>query len=114
MNLFAIRALSQIGDPGKIDGLLALGALPMVNILAISALVRHRLPARRSFLAGFEIFGNMALVFYVALVSDFSSRLVHACLMPLSILLEGFIGQNRPYFRIPVLIQFQGILYGHN
>jgi len=37
LNLFAIRALSEID--GKIGTLLGLGALPMANVLAVSALV---------------------------------------------------------------------------
>jgi hypothetical protein len=99
LDLFAIRALSS---EGKIGILVVLGALPMANVLAVSALVRHRRPGSRSFLVGFEIFGMMALVFYVALVSYFSNQVVRTYLEPLDTPIEGSIGRHRPYLLIPI------------
>jgi hypothetical protein len=78
LNLFAIREVSKMG---KIGALLEVGALPMVNVLAVSAAVRHRRPGSRSFLVGFEICGIMALVFYVALVSYYYNQMFYTCLL---------------------------------
>jgi hypothetical protein len=101
LNLFAIRELSYLG---KIGFLLVLGALPMANVLAVSAQVRHRRPGSRSFLVGFEIFGMMALVFYVALVSYFSNQVVRTYLAPLATSIQGPIWQHRLYFLIPIIL----------
>jgi hypothetical protein len=51
--------------------LLATGALPMGNILAVGLLI-HRRRRNRPFLLGFEAFGATALALYVAGVSCFT------------------------------------------
>src|SRR5262245_46116330 len=51
-----------------VDDLLALGALPTANILAVGILVGRQHPGSRPFLLGFEAFGAVALTLYVVLV----------------------------------------------
>src|SRR4051812_42624100 len=112
LNLLAIRALSEIRYLRNIGALLELGALPMANVLAVSALVRHRRPGSRPFLVGFEMFGMMALVFYVALVSYFSHQVVGTYLAPWATPIEQFIGRHRPYVLIPILFTITVVMLG--
>jgi hypothetical protein len=72
LNLGAIRAVTDRPNP-MID-LLAEGALPMANVLALGLLVGYRHLGSRSFLVGFEAFGAVALAFYVASILSMSDR----------------------------------------
>jgi hypothetical protein len=45
--------------------LLATGALPMANVLAVGLLIRHRSRGNQPFLLGFETCGAMALAVYL-------------------------------------------------
>jgi hypothetical protein len=107
LNLAMIRALSEIRYL-KIISLLELGALPMANVLAVSALVRHRRPGSRPFLVGFELFGMVALVLYVASVSYFPNQVVGTLVAPWATPVKESIGGHRPYVFIPIL--FTGIV----
>ncbi len=91
LDLGAIRVMSDVQntsratlgrakDPAEFDRivnrrtraeLLALGALPMANILAVGLLGRTRRRSR-PFLMGFETFGAAALAFYITGVSYFT------------------------------------------
>jgi hypothetical protein len=73
LELAAIRAVSDHSRPDTY--LLAMGALPMANVLAFGLLVGCRYRGSRSFLVGFEALGALALAFYVkAIVSPFDGR----------------------------------------
>src|SRR5689334_25256231 len=66
-DLAAIQAL--LGPPR--DRSLVFGALPMVNILVVAALIGQRRPGSRPFLLGFEVFGAIALALFVVLANSF-------------------------------------------
>jgi hypothetical protein len=72
LNFAAIRALYHDLWTGmhanKLD-FLALGALPMANVLAVAILIGHRRRECRPFLLGFEAFGATALVLYLAYIA---------------------------------------------
>jgi hypothetical protein len=72
LNLGAIRAV--LDRPSTVIDLLAVGALPMANILAFGLIVGYRRQGSGSFLVGFETFGAMALTFYVASILSLSDR----------------------------------------
>jgi hypothetical protein len=81
----AIRALSAMQLRANIDGshhlsltigALALGAIPMANVLAVGILIGLWRRGRRPFLWGFELFGAMALALYIAGVSLFAEELI--------------------------------------
>jgi hypothetical protein len=57
-------------------GALALGAIPMANVLAVGLLIGLWRRGDRPFLWGFETFGAMALAFYIAGVSLLTEELV--------------------------------------
>src|SRR3954454_2036881 len=62
LDFAAIRAFLDIPDVF----LLVLGAVPMANVLAVGILIGQQRPGSRPFLLGFEAFGAMALVLFVA------------------------------------------------
>jgi hypothetical protein len=66
LNLGAIRAVSD--HCGPLGYFVALGAVPMANVLALGLLVGWRHPGSRRFLVGFETFGALALAFYVTTI----------------------------------------------
>jgi hypothetical protein len=72
LNLGAIRAVSD--HLGPVSRLLAVGALPMANLLVFGlvAVCLHR--GSRSFLVGFEVLGALALAFYVMAIVSPSHR----------------------------------------
>ncbi len=76
---------------------LLLGALPMANVLAVGILVGQQRPGSRPFLLGFEVFGAMALAFYVVAYAWFfpkSHELVDSYLAPWLELMEKAIGRS--------------------
>jgi hypothetical protein len=81
---------------------LLLGTLPIANVLVVGMLIGQRLPRSRPFLLGFEVFGAMALVLYIALANRFFHEIEMTYLRPLIDLLRKVIGQGRPSF-IPSL-----------
>jgi hypothetical protein len=56
--------------------LLISGALPMLNVLAISMLIARQRPSSRTFLVGFGSFGVWALVLYVVLAISFANEIL--------------------------------------
>jgi hypothetical protein len=81
----AIRALSAMQLRANIEGshslslsigALALGAIPMANVLAVGVLVGPWRRGKRQFLWGFELFGAVALAVYIAGVSLLTEELV--------------------------------------
>jgi hypothetical protein len=97
----AIRAM--FGSP--MGHSLLLGALPMANVLAVGILVGQQRPGSRPFLLGFEVFGAMALAFYVVAFAWFfpeSHKLVGSYLAPWLGLMEEAIGRNRPFAFVPI------------
>jgi hypothetical protein len=66
LDLAAVRTLSD--SWGRTSGFLALGVLPMANILALALLLGLRPRGRRRFLLGFELFGGTALIVYAAVI----------------------------------------------
>jgi hypothetical protein len=77
-----MRALLD-GPPPLAEELL-FGALPMANVLVVGLLIAFQRPPNRAFLLGFELFGAIALTFYIAL----------------AILSPGPSGPIRPYVAI--------------
>ena len=105
LDFAAIRALlarhaNVLDDQRGI--LLLLGALPMANVLAVGMLIGQRRPGSRPFLLGFEVFGAMALAFFIALATCFSREVVVPYFAPFVAPVEWFIGPGRPYVYIPV------------
>ena len=100
----AIRALlprhaSALDDQRGV--LLLLGALPMANVLAVGMLIGQRRPGSRPFLLGFEVFGAMALAFFIALASCFPREVVVPYFAPFVAPVEWFIGPGHPFY-IPI------------
>jgi hypothetical protein len=81
LNLGAMRACyydfwtSDAAIANKLD-VLAIGSLPMANVLAVGVLIGLWSRKSRPFLLGFEAFGAGALVVYIALVSFCCHELV--------------------------------------
>jgi hypothetical protein len=65
LDLGAIRAISDFES--RFLFLLCVVTLPMANILAVGLLLAFLRPRSRHFLRGFEVFGAIALVFFVVL-----------------------------------------------
>jgi hypothetical protein len=67
LDVWAIGAVYDLrsGDQNMTD-LLGTGAIPMANILAISQLMRLRRHESPPFLLGFQAFGAIAMVLFVA------------------------------------------------
>jgi hypothetical protein len=85
---------------------LLLGALPMANVLAVGILVGQQRPGSRPFLLGFEVFGAMALAFYIVAYAWFfpeSHELVDSYLAPWLELMEKAIGRNPPFAFVPIV-----------
>jgi hypothetical protein len=104
LNFGAIRVM--FGSPTAV--FLVLGALPMVNILAVGILIGTRRPGSRPFLLGFVAFGAMALALYVILAVNLESRfpiahLANSYLRLLSDPMEKIIGRNRPFVFVPIV-----------
>jgi hypothetical protein len=78
----AIRAL--VDSPPPVGEELLFGALPMANVLVAGLLIGRQRPDRRPFFVGFELFGAIALVSYIAL----------------ALLFPGPSGPIRPYVAI--------------
>jgi hypothetical protein len=87
----AIRALVDASP--EVGEELLFGALPMANVLVAGMLIGRQRPHSRPFLVGFELFGAIALVTYIAL----------------ALLFPGPSGPIRPYVAI-VLDPIQAVL----
>ena len=78
----------------------------MANVLAVGILVGQQRPGSRPFLLGFEVFGAMALAFYVVAFAWFfpeSQELVGSYLAPWLELMEKAIGRSRPFALVPIV-----------
>jgi hypothetical protein len=64
-------------------------------------LIGQRRPASRPFLLGFEAFGAMALVLFIALATCFPREVVIPYFAPFVAPVERFIGPGRPFY-IPI------------
>ncbi len=70
---FAVmRALMNYGSASREE--LLFGAVPMANELVVGLLIWQQRPNRRLFFTGFELFGAIALAFYIALALLLSGR----------------------------------------
>jgi hypothetical protein len=102
LDFAVIRACFDIPEVS----LLVLGALPMANVLAVGMVIGQKRPESRPFLLGFEAFGAMALVLFVAVAvaSLFldNYRLITSYLTPVIESIEKSIGPNRPFVFIPI------------
>jgi hypothetical protein len=92
-----------VGSRSARNILLLLGILPMANVLTVGMLINQRRPGNRPFLLGFEVFGAMALILYIALAYCFDHGVETTYLRPLIDLLKKTIGQDRPNVFISVL-----------
>jgi hypothetical protein len=72
LDLGAIRAVTD--HLGPVTGMLAIGALPMANVLAFGLLLGCLRRSTRPYLVGFEVLGALALAFYVAAILSPSHR----------------------------------------
>jgi hypothetical protein len=104
LNLGAIRALLGIRSSlnNKAVGVLGLGALPMVNLLAAGTFAGRWYPTSRTFLWGFEVSGAAALVLYVAGACLFSEQLLMSYLYLVVWPVTRLIGQSR-FVNIPIV-----------
>ena len=116
INFGAIRALlprhaNVLDDQTSIC--LVLGDLPLANALVVGMLIAQRRPGRRPFLVGFEVFGAMALAFFIILATFFPREVVLPYLSPFVAPIERFIGPGRPIVYIPILaLLFASTLVG--
>lgn len=108
MLAIAIAALDLEATRGGLESnshageILVLGALPMVNVLAVGLLIGYRRRGSRPFFLGFEAFGAMALVLYVVLASCFRAEVVNPYLVLFFDPIVRIIGQDRPIIYIPI------------
>jgi hypothetical protein len=111
LNFWAMRVI--LGPrTGQLGSLLAAGALPMANVLAVGMLIRQRRPESRPFLLGFESFGAMALALYVVLACFFHAEVVMLYLRPVCDPMEKAIGWGRPFVLIPVVCSAGVVMLG--
>src|SRR5262249_46108279 len=94
LNFGSMRAL--LGFNSVTARLLLVGALPMVNVLAVGFLIAQRQPRSRTFLLGFQAFGAMALAFYAGLSIFPDEVALKAYFRLLGVPLEKFIGHVIP------------------
>jgi hypothetical protein len=92
-----------VGSRSARNILLLLGILPMANVLSVGMLINQRRPGNRPFLLGFEVFGVMALILYIALAYYFDHAVETTYLRPLIDLLRKTVGQDRPDVFISIL-----------
>jgi hypothetical protein len=109
LNFAAIRAVSDIRSHTHNHGvaILALGALPMANVLTVGILIGQRHRGNRPFLLGFEAFGAVALVLYLALMGFFAEESVVPYLYLVLTPLARTIGPH-----IPVRYAITAVLLG--
>jgi hypothetical protein len=93
LDLGAIRAISD--SESRFLFLLGVVTLPMANILAVGLLLAFLRPRSRRFLRGFEVFGAMALAFFVVLAMR-AEGLVQFYLIPPMALYGVTIGPPPP------------------
>jgi hypothetical protein len=65
LNFAVIRVVME--HSGPVGELMAMGVLPMANVLAVGLLIGKKRRGSRPFLLGFEAFGVMASALYIAL-----------------------------------------------
>ena len=66
LELAAVRAILE--QPARIAEMLAIGSLPMLNIVAAACLVAYHRPESRPFLRGYAVFGSISVAAYSAWV----------------------------------------------
>jgi hypothetical protein len=93
---------SVLGHSGLTDELLAVGAVPMTNLLGVSLLVGSARPGRHSFLLGFMWFGAMALALYVVLASCVPDETIGPYLRPVVKPLVPIVGTDRSVVFMPI------------
>jgi hypothetical protein len=108
----ALAALDFAGIRAFLDipevFLLVMGALPTANVLVVGILIGQQRPSSRPFLLGFETFGAIALVLFVAFFTlaiffpDGGYGPINSYLVPVIQPIEKIIGQNRPFVLIPI------------
>ena len=101
LNFAAMRAL--LGFDSVTARLLLVGALPMVNVLAVGILIAQRQPGSRTFLLGFEAFGAMAVVLFIVLATCFPREVVLPYVTPVMVPIESTIGYDRPFVMFPIV-----------
>jgi hypothetical protein len=98
LNFAALREMFDF----QTGQLLAVGALPMVNVLAVGLLTARHRPGTRPFLLGFEAFGVMALALYVV-ASFVNDQFWTPYVGPVIGLVDKTIGMDRPYVFFPIV-----------
>ncbi len=112
LDLGVIRAISDAESRSLF--LLCVVTLPMANILAVGLLLAFLRPRSRHFLRGFEVFGAMALAFFVVLAVR-ADGLVQFYLIPPMALYGATIGpppplsQNWPSYQLLIGFCFLSI-----
>ena len=105
LNFGAIRAWygMENGTNNNLLDVLCLGALPMLNILAVGSVIGLRHRGSRPFLLGFEVLGAVSLVLYIALSVLFTDSVVRPYLFLVLNPLRRAIRQTGPSVVIPIL-----------
>jgi hypothetical protein len=102
LDFLAIRTFMD--SPSPIDELLLLGALPMMNVLAISILISRHRPKTRPFFAGFAAFATLAMAVYIGLINVGShGELLDPYLNPFFKVVARNLGRNQPFVFIPIV-----------
>ena len=112
LDFTAIRAV--LSGPSPWGEELLIGALPMLNVLAVGLLIGQQRPGSLPFLLGFELLGAIALASYVALARLFPGPRgpVYSYV---SILLDPIvanIGRERPFVFIPIASSVVVVMLG--
>ena len=99
LDFAAMRGLSDLAGKhfadrefGAICSALSVGALPMVNILAVGLLIGSRHRESRPFVLGFELLGMTALLLYLTSAIVFTKELMLPNLEMSSKLLQYIVG----------------------
>jgi hypothetical protein len=100
LNFAALRAV--LVHTGLTNELLAVGAVPMMNVLAIGLLVGFRRPHRRRFLLGFTSFVAIALAIYVVIASRIPDETIGPYLRTIVNPIAQIVGTDRSAPLMPI------------
>jgi hypothetical protein len=93
LNFAAIRALQ--GATG-----IAIGALPMANIMGTVYLALRRKPGSRAFLMGFQAFGMFAVAIFMIAISHCEHQIIIYYIVPLRYPIEKLMDHQPPLLRV--------------
>jgi hypothetical protein len=79
---------------------IAVGALPMANILGAVYLALRRKPDSRAFLLGFQAFGMFAIAAFVIAISYYEHQIIMNYIVPLRRPIENLMDHESPLLRV--------------